>query len=333
VFSPEQGRRPPFLAGRDAHLEHVSAAIAHGGSARPFLYSGRVLTGRTSLLAEVADICRQAGWRTLELESVSSSDTVALLAGRLGAEFAVASIEPTVRSVVDALQAVPQTPGLAIVFDDVDAGSGGLALIGSLGRLMQSRHGLIVAASCLPSFSTELLGADDSATWARHIAVGPLSMTDGMSAVYLPAKRAGIDFSREAAESIARRSKGVPAFIQLLAHHASELAGSDQVTLEHVEAIAEVAGRDAARSYYAPLYESLTSAQQRFMRALHTEGDGAPFDIVRRRLGEFAGLDESSSPSRLVCNELIAAGHVYTTDGNHMNFSVAAYGAYVDAIL
>ena len=332
MFAPQQGQRPPFLAGRDSQIEHVVAALANGGSTRPILYSGRALIGRTSLLAEVADLCRAEGWQTIEASAMVARDPVTVLATRLGEEFGLV-LEPTVRGIIDAIRTRATPAGLAIVFDDVDAGDGGLALIGSLARLMQTQTGIIVAVSCLPSFSTDLLDADDSAGWARYVAVGALSVADAMSAVYLPAKRGGLDFSRQAAESIARRSKGVPAFIQLLAHHAAAAAGSHQVTVADVESIAVLAGRDAARFYFEPLYNSLTSSQQRFMRSLHTEGDGSTFDAVRRRLGEFHGLDESTSPNRKVCDELLAAGHLYTTDGKHLHFSVASYGAFVDAIL
>jgi hypothetical protein len=162
--------------------------------------------------------------------------------------------------------------------------------------------------------------------------LGGLSADDIRAAVAAPASAAGFRFTDDAVAALVRRCRGVPAFVQMLAHHAIETASGEEVDEQVVTAAALDAEHGAALTYYRPVHDMLPAAQRRFLRALRQSGTGADFDAVRRHLGEFSRLDAAHSPARSACDALIDAGVIYADLDGELHFSIAAYGAFVDTV-
>lgn len=89
-YTPGAGRRPPYLAGRDQHLEDFASLIevlSGHGAERSLIYFGLRGVGKTVLLMEFDILASEAGWATTDVQEVGSQPdfraTFAQMASRL----------------------------------------------------------------------------------------------------------------------------------------------------------------------------------------------------------------------------------------------------------
>ncbi|MBO0713838.1 MAG: ATP-binding protein, partial [Acidimicrobiales bacterium] len=89
-YTPGAGRRPPYLAGRDQHLEDFATLIevlSRGGAERSLIYFGLRGVGKTVLLMEFDILASEGGWATTDVQEVGSQPdfraTFAQMASRL----------------------------------------------------------------------------------------------------------------------------------------------------------------------------------------------------------------------------------------------------------
>lgn len=70
-FTPDFGRRPAVLAGREAMLRDVAAALNAGPSERRYtrLFLGQRGSGKTTLLAEIRDVANASGMLTMDVNA------------------------------------------------------------------------------------------------------------------------------------------------------------------------------------------------------------------------------------------------------------------------
>lgn len=327
-FRPAPGARPPYLAGRESHVDAVASALAVGELPKrlPVLYSGRILTGRTAILTEVAERSRRAGWTTVQVTLRRGDD----LAVRLREAVEPAEGRSTIQTIEARCEANP-THGVVVLIDDIDAASDeAFVTFGELTASMAAGARLVVAATCLPSWAHRLLDNAGGQPQATYVNVGTLETVDIVSAVVVPARQHDVTFTRKAVEAIVTRCHGVPALVQMLAHHAAASAIDKTVTEAVVLSTVKAAEKDVVETFFDPFYRTLSTAQQRFLRALRQEGDGASFESVRRRIGDFSRL--GTSPVAETRDELLAAGLLYSNDGTRLHFSVAAFSAFVGTV-
>ena len=87
-FRPEAGARPPFLAGREsetARLERAVFDLARGRTpSQGFLLYGPLGTGKTALLAHVADRARELEVRCHYLPPMALEEEAALISALQG---------------------------------------------------------------------------------------------------------------------------------------------------------------------------------------------------------------------------------------------------------
>jgi hypothetical protein len=328
-FRPAPGDAPAFLAGRGTHLEAVDAALAagHTPDRQPIVFDGRVLTGRTAVLNEAADAARRAGWATVVVSAGRADDLCELVAHGCAEQAGTSLSGRELRHVVDALDRLATEKGCALFIDDIDhAATGAIELISAVTKLMTEDRRLVVVVTSLPNWPQRLAlnGADPTVT---SYPTELLETQDIVAAVIVPARANGVNFTPDAVEAIVKLCHGVPALVQMLAHHALCVATANTVTKADVVKSLNDAEQDVVATFFAPHQAGLTPGQNRFLRALRQEGDGATFEAVRSRLGDFSRL--GPSPLRAICDALVDSGVLYTNDGKHLNFSVAAFGVFV----
>lgn len=338
-FHAGPGERPPALVGREAHLGVIGAALA---AARmpddvPVVYSGRILTGRTTLLDAAAEHTIADGWTTFQLAVHPGDDLGLALARVFEARTGAAMPRPEIRRVLRAIVQLLENeacPGVALFIDDIDLAPIGQAaeLVDLLGQAMRNELPVIAAVSCLPNWPDRLHLHLHRAGAANVLPTGLLAPADVRAGVSGPALAAGFRFDEPALDALVRRCRGVPAFMQMLASHASQSAIDGEVSEQTVVAAALDAEHHAVTTFFQPIHDGLSPSQRRFLRALRQAGEGAPFEAVRRHLGEFSRLEGGNSPARMAMDELLQAGVIFTSGGDQLHFSVAAYGPFVDIV-
>ena len=335
-FRAGPGERPPALVGRDDHLDVIASALAASRMPGdvPALFAGRVLSGRTALLAAIRQMTMAASWPTFSVSLVPGADLGVALAAAFEAHTGVAMPRPEVKRVLRGLVQLledNETKGLVIVIDDADfAPIDQLCdFVSLVGQAIASDLPVIAALSGLPNLADRMRAHAGDLGFSEHH-LGGLSPDEIRAAVAGPASAVGLTFTDDGLAALIRRCRGVPAYVQMLAHHAVEAATTSSIDALVVTGAALDAEHGATLTYYRPVHESLAPAQRRFLRALRQSGEGATFDAVRRHLGEFSRLDTGRSPARAACDELIDLGLIYSDSNEQLHFSIAAYGAFVD---
>lgn len=336
-FRAGSGEHPPVLVGRQDHLGVIASTLA---AARmpgdvPAIYTGRVLSGRTAILAAIRQMTMAASWPTFSVSLVPGADLGVALAAAFEAHTGVAMPRPEVKRVLRGLVQLledNETKGLVIVIDDADfAPIEQLRdFVSLVGQAMANDLPVIGVLAGLPNLPDRIRAhAGGEIGFSEHH-LGGLSPDDVRAAVTAPAAAVGITFTDDGLAALVRRCRGVPAYVQMLAHHAVEAATTGSIDALVVTGAALDAEHGAMLTYYRPVHDSLSPAERRFLRALRQSGEGASFDVVRRHLGEFSRLDTGQSPARAACDELVDLGVIYADTTEQLHFSIAAYGAYVD---
>jgi hypothetical protein len=336
-FRAGPGEHPPALVGRENQLNVIASALAASRMPGdvPAIYTGRVLSGRTALLAAIRHMTMAASWPTFSVSLVPGADLGVALAAAFEAHTGVAMPRPEMKRVLRGLVQLledNETRGVVLVIDDADfAPIEQLSdFVSLVGQAIVNDLPVIAVVAGLPNLPGRIRAhAGDDIGFSEHH-LGGLSADEIRAAVTGPAEAVGITFTNDGIAALVRRCRGVPAYVQMLAHHAVEAATTTSIDDLVVAGAALDAEHGAALTYYRPVHESLAPAQRRFLRALRQSGDGATFNAVRRHLGEFSRLDTGQSPARAACDELIDLGVIYADSTEQLHFSIAAYGAFVD---
>lgn len=337
-FRPGPGERPPVMVGRQAHLDVFADALAAGRMAQgcAVVFAGRVLTGRTAVLDAGAEALAAAEWPTFRVALRPGGDDLAQsLASAFEERTGVPIPRPEMRRVLRGIIQLLEdeaTPGVALLIDDIDFAPLDQAaeLLGLVSQAMRNDLPVIAAVTSLPSFPDRL--AAHGQTECQVMPVGVLAPDEVRAGVIGPALAAGIEFSPDALDALARRCRGIPAFVQMLAHHAAGAASDGQVTSQDVAAAALDAEHAAVETFFRPVHARLAAGERRFLRALRQAGDGSAFEAIRRHLGEFSRFDSAASPARTACDALLAAGVIFSTPDERLFFSVSGYGPFVDTV-
>lgn len=336
-FRAGPGEHPPALVGREDYLGIIASALAASRMPGdvPALFTGRVLSGRTALVAAIRHMTMAASWPTFSVSLIPGADLGIALAAAFEAHTGVAMPRPEIKRVLRGLVQLledDETKGLVIVIDDADFApieqlSDFLSLIG---QAIANDLPVIAALSGLPNLPDRIRAhAGNDIGFSEHH-LGGLSPDAIRAAVAGPAAAVGLTFTDDGLAALIRRCRGVPAYVQMLAYHAVEAATTPSIDALVVTGAALDAEHGATLTYYRPVHDSLAPAQRRFLRALRQSGEAATFDTVRRHLGEFSRLDTGQSPARAACDELIDLGVIYADVSEQLHFSIAAYGAFVD---
>ena len=315
-FTPTFGKVPPVLAGRRQLLSAMEAAFAGSGS-DPNLSSiivGARGTGKTALLARIADAASASGWIAARVSAVPGmledieervaeeaahlidSEPKARLTGigvgqLLSLEFdregaARGNWRTRMNRVLRQLNGLGI--GLLITVDEVRADLDEMIALASTYQHFVSedkRVALVMAG--LPSHVTGLV-EDKSVSFlrrARRHHLGRIGDADIESAFRKTVLGAGGSIEDDALELAVRTIDGFPYMMQLVGYWTWSECMTSAISVVDVERGARLAGQEMRDGVLSTTYRELSRGDVRFLEALLAGGDESVLADISSRMG------------------------------------------------
>jgi AAA ATPase domain len=199
------------------------------------------------------------------------------------------------------------------------------ALVIALHRLSQKRVPLAVVGAGLPLLP-RLTGEAKSYSERMfdYSSIGRLSPEDAEEALRRPARERGVEYAHDALARLMDLTGRYPYFIQEYGKHVWNVASTDTITLDDVEAAVPVVRAYLDEGFFEVRMGRTTKSQRRYMVAMADLGDGPQSSsAVAERLGI---PDKSASPTRA---ELIDAALIYVPQRGSVDFTVPGCADYV----
>ena len=199
------------------------------------------------------------------------------------------------------------------------------ALIMSMHQINQRSLPLIMIGAGLP----QILGlAGNSKSYAERLFtfpnIGALAKDDAVAALQNPAKTEGAKFEAKAVDKILVATQSYPYFLQQWAYESWNIAETNTITENDVEAATILAIEELDESFFKVRLDRCAPAEKKYMRALAELGEGP------HRSGEIADLLHvkvtSVAPTR---NNLIKKGMVYSPSHGDTAFTVPLFDDYM----
>ncbi len=320
-FKPTFGCVPNELAGRARLIEDILDGLdnAPGDPNRASIFVGARGTGKTVLLAAIAERADAAGWISVNVTArdgmldeilVQARDKAAhLLAlkpdSRItevkvsGSGFArqVEERQTTWRSeateLVGALN--DQGTGLLITVDEASADVEELrVLVDVFQHLIRERRDVALMVAGLPH-NVSLLLDDDAISFLRRgfrHSMESISQNDVAYAMRETVEGAGRSIDPDALEAASKATEGYAFLIQLIGYHMwRQEPARDLITPEAVDSAIVFARRDMESSVLEPTERDLSPREREFLSAmLRDDGDSALSDIASRM-----GIDSNNA--------------------------------------
>lgn len=322
-FRPTAGKRPPLLVGRDSQLGLIHEGLANGPGDPNLLafVTGLRGVGKTVMLAEISDIVRQQGWLVVD-DTVTEgllgrvSDQVSRLTrnhpaagdksrarvNRLDAPLGLGGIgwdrslpqddrglRQRLEDLLDTVEA--HGAGVAFSIDEVRNTDEFRALTVTIQQLLSSDRNVAVFMGGLPTAVSDIVAGHDGHNVltflrrAERIELDDVDEDEVREALVETVTEAGKTISVEAALVAARATQGYPFMIQLVGYHSWRASGdSAELTLEHVEAGAEVSQRKLGSLVHATALADLSDVDRSFLLAMARDEGPSRIDDIRARL-------------------------------------------------
>lgn len=202
------------------------------------------------------------------------------------------------------------------------------ALIMAVHRVSQKQLPIIIVGGGLP----QLVGlAGKSKSYAERLfdypVVDALTKLDAIAAIDAPAKREGVQYTRDALELIARLTHGYPYFIQEWGYHSWNKAKTSPITPGDVEEATKSAIQSLDESFFRVRFDRVTPREKEYLFAMAALGAGP------HRSGDIAtelGVSvESIAPVR---SSLIKKGMIFSPAHGDTAFTVPLFNEYLDRV-
>lgn len=362
-FAPTFGAEPPLLAGRDDIFNEVVDAWATGPKHPGYtaLLLGRRGSGKTVALEALRALGRERDRLSISAAATTSGllnrlahlanehlnrqaprlaeSTLADLAAAgigLGPAYdPVADLSRRLENVLRALAAHLETQraSLLVTIDELHAGD--TDELRTLGVVIQevTRVGQLPVAfvgAGLPVLEDTLL-SDTSVTFLQRCAryeVGFLDAAATWAALAEPVRQSGGLIAPEAVEHAVAVSEGYPFMVQLVGFHAWEAAADpvSTVTLQDVEAGAEVARRRVGQLVVAPMWRDLPDGSRRFLAAMALDDGPSRTSDIAARLGVSSGY------AGVYRRRLMKSGMVAPAGRGRLDFALGAARRWIRAL-
>jgi hypothetical protein len=193
-----------------------------------------------------------------------------------------------------------------------------------------SQHDLPVAlvGAGLPTLPVMLRAAKPYAPrlFSYHT-LGQLSKAEARLALIGPAALQEVEFRAAAVELVVAQSGGYPYFLQEYGRVLWDEIDAPPIAAEHVRAVEEIVDDNLDRGFFGPAFELATDAEQRYLIALATLGDGPYKTVDAARAAGYQNVGGASG----VREELIEKELIWSPRRGQIDFTVPRFAHYLRA--
>ncbi len=299
-FTPVVGKVPLHIAGREAIIADVEAALAGTGNdpAIISLLVGPRGTGKTALLSYFADTAEASGWISARVTCVKGMLDDILIRARRAARHLV-EIQPPRRiksagiadvfsleledsaeepanwrsRMEDVLDALAECDtGLLVTVDEVNPGIDEMTtLVAAFQHFLDEGKKVALVMGGLPYGVSSLLSGKSTSFLRRAARYELQALTDYEveEALVRTMRDGGKSFEPDALEAAVEAIKGFPFMLQLVGYRAWRMASdSNTVSLTNVNDAASVARRELEQRVYEAVWFELSEADKSFLLAM-----------------------------------------------------------------
>lgn len=315
-FTPTFGRVPPNMAGRRDVLEPIARAF-EDGPGNPNLSSilvGHRGSGKTALLACIADDASARGWVTASVSAIPGMlEDILERAGEAASEFTAPERSARVKGVgiaqfleiefekntneagnwrtrMNRLLNVlaEQDIGLLITVDEVRTGLAEMVqLAATYQHFVQENRKVALIMAGLPHHVAALVD-DESISFlrrARHHRLERIGDADVESALRKTIRQAGEDIDDDALAECVEASGGFPYMMQLVGFWTWESADRSPIGLEDARRGIRLAQQEMTAGVFDATFRELSQGDLRFLRAMLSDNRESRLSDISDRMG------------------------------------------------
>jgi hypothetical protein len=319
-FTPSFGSEPLFLAGRSLMIDDVLEGLGNrpGDPNRSTLFVGPRGSGKTVLLAKVADMAQSQGWVAARVTAAPGMAERLLERIRgAGEEFLTPTSKTqvtgvTVHGIGVSRQGIPETStwghrftqlveelnsrsvGLVIAVDEVSADSPDLvALAAEYQQMVTDKRDVALLMAGLPGKVSQLLRSD-AASFLRRAFQRRLDLVtaqEAAEAIDRTLEASGRTIERRALAAAAAATEGYPFLIQLVGYHLWRLAhASAAAGMRDVERAVLAARNDMDHMILETTIQELSKRDVEFLLAMAQDPIESSVRDIAARMGASASL-------------------------------------------
>jgi hypothetical protein len=334
-FTPVFGNEPPILAGRQRMIQDVLTGLDNGPGDpnRVTIFTGPRGSGKTVLLATIADAAEGMGWISVHATAMSGMlDTIVEQIEEKGAEFIDAGQDGGVTAVqVSGVGVTRELPakkrvsfrtqvgrylkqleehhiGLLITIDEVNADeSEMITLVDSFQHFIRERREIALLLAGLPNKVLQMF-QHKSISYLRRAfrrQLDSISTPEVRIAIEDTVKLTNRTIEKKALDIAAEGTNGFPFLIQLIGFYMFAQSNKRKVTVEDAERGIEVAKIDMERMIIDSTVRDLSKKDMKFLKAMAQDGEYSNISDIARRIGASPSL-ASHYKRRLVEQGIIA---------------------------
>jgi len=353
-FTPSFGKVPPRLAGRTALISDMASAFERG-SGNPNLSSiliGARGTGKTALLACIADEARQRGWLAasttavpgmlqdiLEQSRAAASEFVDLSEGSLISGITVGQLlgveldrkravpgnwRTEMGRLIDAL--AQHETGLLITVDEVRSDIDEMIELAAVYQhFVQENRKVALVMAGLP-YHVESLEEDKAVSFlrrSRHHRLTRIGDADVETAMRMTIMEAGGSVDNEALSMMVDAVDGFAYMLQLVGYWTWEQTKEGRIEAADAENGIRIAEREMQDSVLDATYRELSRGDIRFLVAMAKLGGNCTLAEVS------SYMNEKSNYTSKYKTRLLKQGVIGDRGHNHLSIVIPGFGKYV----
>ena len=351
-FRPSFGSIPITMAGRSDIIDDIMEGLDNdpGDPNRACIFVGARGTGKTVMMARIAEIAEQRGWISIDVtsgenileeiivqirekaEHILAGDTLRRISGIQIAgssiSFSFNEQKSTWRSELTRLVAEINAAacGLLITIDEISVKDDGLKkIIETFQHLVRERRNVAVMMAGLPGNVSSLL-TDERVSFVRRAFkhnLEAISTGEVAYAIKQTVESGGRRIDDDAMWLAAEETEGFAFMIQLIGYHMwRQSPGNESITKEDVLSAVAFARRDMESSVFEDTLMELTSREKEFLCAMSFEDESAMIDVADRM-----GITLNNAVH--IKRRLAERGVVVPAGRGRVRFAQKSLGAYV----
>ncbi|MGD0454575.1 MAG: ATP-binding protein [Solirubrobacteraceae bacterium] len=202
------------------------------------------------------------------------------------------------------------------------------AICMALHRVSQRDLPVALAGAGLPTLPTLLRAAKPYAPrlFSYHT-LGQLSVAEARLALVGPAGLQGVKLQKPAVDLVVEQSGGYPYFLQEYGRVLWDEIDDPPITAEHVHIVEEIVDDSLDRGFFGPAFELATDAEQRYLIAISSLGDGPYKTADAAHAAGYANIGGAS----VVREELIEKELIWSPRRGFIDFTVPRFAQYLRA--